>query len=756
VNALVDQVLEASEHGLSLIPCGGDKKPIGRWKRWQDERPNRQQLKRWARNPKATSWAIVAGAISGRVVVDLDGPEGEELVERWNLSPIVRTGRGGAHVHFSHPGWYVPTLNGKSKRALGERWPGVDVKGDGGYAITFGRSRFGEYVVLDRDLPVVGLEALPADFRRDVGLFEPAVSASTILSRYLARAVAPTNGNSGNRNELGFELACQLRDNRIDRSAAEQAMREYARQCPVGDYPLLENDALASLAQAYGRPPRQPWKVAPNPPGRDSTERTERSGENPRHERDSAVRSGTERSPNGDRTLRPKLALAERILVLHDDLVGKLGLVGERHVSRCTFLVHISRLLAEPAREVVKGDSSTGKSFATECALKAAAPEALYVRTQTSPLALFYSDKDFRHKTLVFFEANKLGDDDDPLARVLRTLISEGRLAYEVTVPEKRSSQLLEKEGPVAFISTTCRASLDREIETRVISLYSDNSDEQTSAVVRSILESASRTPRDPDLSEWYALDRWLAQGPREVVLPWAPALATFQLSGPPRLRRDISNLLALAKAHALLHRATREIDGQGRIVSTLDDYDVVRGLLADAMAIATDKAVREGTRKIVEAVVALRAEGAVRVSMSAASRKAGRSKSTTNTDVHDALEKGYLVSLSAAPERFDLAAGDPLPDQDDLLPKTEDLRRAFGRRSASVRPPTERSNPAPRAGFGESVRSVRSNTDQAVEDADIADFEPKRRCDVCGSTDRVREAKNGTRMCAGCWGDAA
>jgi len=38
-----------------------------------------------------------------------------------------------------------------------------------------------------------------------------------------------------------------------------------------------------------------------------------------------------------------------------------------------------------------------------------------------SPLALFYSDEDFRHRTLVFYEANKLGDDDDDLARVLRT-----------------------------------------------------------------------------------------------------------------------------------------------------------------------------------------------------------------------------------------------------------------------------------------------------------------------------------------------
>jgi hypothetical protein len=66
---------------------------------------------------------------------------------------------------------------------------------------------------------------------------------------------------------------------------------------------------------------------------------------------------------------------------------------------------------------------------------------------------LFYSDEDFRHRTLVFYAANKLGD-DDPLARVLRTLISEGRLAHEVTIREKHTTALLERERPIAFIST--------------------------------------------------------------------------------------------------------------------------------------------------------------------------------------------------------------------------------------------------------------------------------------------------------------
>jgi hypothetical protein len=85
---------------------------------------------------------------------------------------------------------------------------------------------------------------------------------------------------------------------------------------------------------------------------------------------------------------------------------------------------------------------------------------------------------------------------------------------------------------------------------------------------------------------------------------------------------------------------------------------------------------------------------------------------------VHDALEKGYLINLSPNPKHFDLDIGDPLPAEGDLLPKTEDLERAFARRSATVRPPTERSKPASEEGLREGVRSVRPISDGEGEEA--------------------------------------
>lgn len=75
--------------------------------------------------------------MSGLVVVDVDPDHGGEasldrLVEEHGCLPagrVVRTGSGGRHLYFRHPGGVVRNDAG---RRLG---PGLDVRGDGGYVI---------------------------------------------------------------------------------------------------------------------------------------------------------------------------------------------------------------------------------------------------------------------------------------------------------------------------------------------------------------------------------------------------------------------------------------------------------------------------------------------------------------------------------------------------------------------------------------------------------------------------------------------
>ena len=69
------------------------------------------------------------------------------------------------------------------------------------------------------------------------------------------------------------------------------------------------------------------------------------------------------------------------------------------------------------------------------------------------------------------------------------------------------------------------------------------------------------------------------------MTIPYAAQLAELIPPVAVRLRRDFGSLLALVRAHAVLHQANRDRDADGRIVATLDDYAVVRGLVADVIA---------------------------------------------------------------------------------------------------------------------------------------------------------------------------
>ncbi len=89
----------------------------------------------WHRWPDANI-ALVTGEVSHLVVLDVDPRHGgdaaiDEVQSRFAPLPVTvtaRTGGGGWHHFFQHPGPRVPNSSG----LLG---PGLDVRGDGGYIV---------------------------------------------------------------------------------------------------------------------------------------------------------------------------------------------------------------------------------------------------------------------------------------------------------------------------------------------------------------------------------------------------------------------------------------------------------------------------------------------------------------------------------------------------------------------------------------------------------------------------------------------
>lgn len=132
-NALEQAALGYAARGWSVIaaqPRG--KRPIVRWKPFQSAAADEDRIRSWWRRTPDANVSIVTGEVSGLVVIDVDPRHGGDrslaaLEKRHGKLPATvesRTGGGGRHLYFAHPG--APLHN----RAGFE--PGLDVRGDGG------------------------------------------------------------------------------------------------------------------------------------------------------------------------------------------------------------------------------------------------------------------------------------------------------------------------------------------------------------------------------------------------------------------------------------------------------------------------------------------------------------------------------------------------------------------------------------------------------------------------------------------------
>jgi DNA-binding transcriptional ArsR family regulator len=139
------------------------------------------------------------------------------------------------------------------------------------------------------------------------------------------------------------------------------------------------------------------------------------------------------------------------------------------------------------------------------------------------------------------------------------------------------------------------------------------------------------------------------------------------------RLRRDFNLVLALIRAHAFLHQANRERDQDGCIIAVLDDYVVVRGLVAELISEGVEATVPETVREIVDAVVELSQDSDEGVSLTKIAAKLDLDKSAVSRRVRKAEKAGYVKNLEerrGKPARIRTA--DPLPDDIQLLPEPD------------------------------------------------------------------------------------
>lgn len=271
--------------GHAVLPVDAEKTPLVEWKEYQRRAPTREEILDWIRafGERIWGWVRVTGARGGVIVVDLDGAAAAHAAT-WGVEPHVRTGSGGYHLILAHPGWPVRTVNSKTGKRHGEQFPGVDIRGDGGYSLIQGGADGLRYEWL-RGADPDPLDVLPEPMRRFFGLWEAPTEPVDVegaerptltrpdfrgtdtnvpsVEHLVERAVV--EASVAGRNNGGYWLAQQLWDNGYEQAEMLAAGELYVAACPDTNMkgepePYTLEHYRKSMRQVMSLPRREPWR----------------------------------------------------------------------------------------------------------------------------------------------------------------------------------------------------------------------------------------------------------------------------------------------------------------------------------------------------------------------------------------------------------------------------------------------------------------------------------------------------------------
>jgi hypothetical protein len=348
----------------------------------------------------------------------------------------------------------------------------------------------------------------------------------------------------------------------------------------------------------------------------------------------------------------------------------RVGVVGEDASFREVYLGASSRFNRRKALSILRrGSAAAGKNYIIEKMLCLIPEEGLIRVSSASPLSLVYyggeDENALQHQIIYVAEAQILVErsGESVLTTMLRSLISEGRIDRQVVVTAPNdvpTTVRVVRHGPVAVLITSARNNVEEELLTRLMISDADESPEQTERVIEAALTDEDNEIYGSEIDRWRDFQRWLAlDAPYDVTIPYRPAILraisaeqavarnrgeklTFQL----RMRRDLHSFLTAIETSAILHKAQRNKNEQGRIIATLDDYQHAHEAFDSGLASLYKKVVPATTIAVVRAIEEMGAttSESVKVTVSLLQDKLGiSSRGTTNDRLRDAEARSFI-----------------------------------------------------------------------------------------------------------------
>jgi hypothetical protein len=165
-------------------------------------------------------------------------------------------------------------------------------------------------------------------------------------------------------------------------------------------------------------------------------------------------------------------------------------------------------------------------------------------------------------------------------------------------------TQLIEQEGPIAFVESTTLGEVFAEDENRALPLYTDERPEQTQRILTALGQQyAGQAAGDQGAERrrlvHHAAQRMLVR--REVVIPFADKVAALLPADRVEVRRAFPAILSMVQVSALLHQFQRKQTQGGRLIAERWDYQVAACLLAGSMRRLLGNGISEPARRFAE-----------------------------------------------------------------------------------------------------------------------------------------------------------
>lgn len=345
------------------------------------------------------------------------------------------------------------------------------------------------------------------------------------------------------------------------------------------------------------------------------------------------------------------------------------GFAGDPRPALIAYVGLTSRLLRTPIHLAFIALSASGKNAAVDAVLPLFPESAFYLVRASSPRALIYSDEQFAYRAVVLTEADSLPE-DGPAASAIRSLMSDGVMVYDVVERDSKgvsSVRRIVKPGPTG-LTTTSTKPLGAQASTRTLTVSVSDSAEQTRQVLHAHADRYEGVVSNIDPVAWIAMQEWLAlNGPWQVIVPFAHALADAMPTSAVRMRRDFAQLLTVVQVCALLRQHHRQRDDSGRLIAQAEDYVDARWLLEDIFATTVHEGLTPTIRQTVEDALSIHSETGSPVTEAELVEKTKVARTTIRYRIQRAIDGGWLRNAAPKGRSAQLLPGSALPGEQTL-----------------------------------------------------------------------------------------